>query len=91
MNTIVHEETLTGRPHDTSVQKATSGNEMWMQFNVMSRTQQTNKECFVVYCPLDAARLAGLGHGSLYYRCYNTDIHGWAKFNSQEYRATAPS
>jgi len=39
MNTIVYEETLTGRPHDTSVQKATSDNEMWMQFNVMPRTQ----------------------------------------------------
>jgi len=38
MNTIVYEETLTGRPHDTSVQKATSDNEMWMQFNVMPRT-----------------------------------------------------
>jgi len=35
MNTIVYVETLTGRPHDTSVQKATSDNEMWMQFNVM--------------------------------------------------------
>jgi len=34
----VYEETLTGRPHDTSVQKATSDNEMWMQFNVMPRT-----------------------------------------------------
>jgi len=38
MNTIVYEETLTGQPHDTSVQKATSDNEMWMQFNVMPRT-----------------------------------------------------
>jgi len=38
MNTIVYEETLTGRPHDTSVQIATSDNEMWMQFNVMPRT-----------------------------------------------------
>jgi len=38
MNTIVYEETLTSRPHDTSVQKATSDNEMWMQFNVMPRT-----------------------------------------------------
>jgi len=27
MNTIVYEETLTGRPHDTSVQKATSDDE----------------------------------------------------------------
>jgi len=34
----VYEKTLTGRPHDTSVQKATSDNEMWMQFNVMPRT-----------------------------------------------------
>jgi len=38
MNTIVYGETLTGRPHDTSVQKATSDNEMRMQFNVMPRT-----------------------------------------------------
>jgi len=38
MNTIVYEETLTGRPHDKSVQKATSDNKMWMQFNVMPRT-----------------------------------------------------
>jgi len=38
MNTIVYEETLTGRPHDTSAQKATSENEMWMQFNVMPWT-----------------------------------------------------
>jgi len=38
MNTIVYEDTLTGRPHDTSVQKATSDNEMWMQFNVMPWT-----------------------------------------------------
>jgi len=38
MNTIVYEETLTGRPHDTSVQKATSDNEMWMQFNIMPWT-----------------------------------------------------
>jgi len=38
MYTIVYEETLTGRPQDTSVQKATSDNEMWMQFNVMPRT-----------------------------------------------------
>jgi len=38
MNTIVYEETLTGRPHDTSVQKATNDNEMWMQFNVMPWT-----------------------------------------------------
>jgi len=38
MNTIVYEETLTGRPRDTSVQKATSDNEMWMQFNVMPWT-----------------------------------------------------
>jgi len=31
----VYEETLTGQlqPHDTSVQKATSDNEIWMQFN----------------------------------------------------------
>jgi len=34
----VYEETLTGRPHDTSVQKATGDNERWMQFNVMPRT-----------------------------------------------------
>jgi len=27
MNTTVYEETLTGRPHDTSVQEATSDNE----------------------------------------------------------------
>jgi len=27
MKTSVYEETLTGRPHDTSVQKATSDNE----------------------------------------------------------------
>jgi len=40
MNTIVYEETLTGRPHDTSVQKATSDNEIWIQFNVMPRTLQ---------------------------------------------------
>jgi len=39
MNKIVYEETLTGRPHDTSAQKATSDNEMWMQFNVMPRTR----------------------------------------------------
>jgi len=26
MNTTVYEETLTGRPHDTSVQKATGDN-----------------------------------------------------------------
>jgi len=38
MNTIVYEETMTGRPHDISVQKAASDNEMWMQFNVMPRT-----------------------------------------------------
>jgi len=38
MNTIVYEETLTGRPHDTSVQKATSDKEMWMQFNVIPWT-----------------------------------------------------
>jgi len=38
MNTIVYEEMLTGRPHDKSVQKATSDNEMWMQFNVMPWT-----------------------------------------------------
>jgi len=38
MHTIVYEETLTGQPHDTSVQKATSDYEMWMQFNVMPRT-----------------------------------------------------
>jgi len=38
MNTIVYEETLTDRPHDTSVQKATSDNEMWMQFNVVPWT-----------------------------------------------------
>jgi len=40
----VYEETLTGRPHDTSVQKATSDNEMWMQFNVMPRTLAVEKE-----------------------------------------------
>jgi len=49
----VYEETLTGRPHDTSVQKAATDNEnvdavtltscpghhsVWMQFNVMPRT-----------------------------------------------------
>jgi len=38
MNTIVYEETLTGRPRNTSVQKATSDNEMCMQFNVMPWT-----------------------------------------------------
>jgi len=39
MNTIVHEDTLTGRPRDTSVQKATSDNEnAEMQFNVMPPT-----------------------------------------------------
>jgi len=38
VNTIVYEETLTGRPQDTSVQKATSDNVMWMQFNVMPWT-----------------------------------------------------
>jgi len=37
MNAIVYEETLIGRPHDTSVQQA-SDNEMWMQFNVMPWT-----------------------------------------------------
>jgi len=42
MNTIVYEETLTGRPHDTSVQKATSDKEMWMQFNVMPRTPEVS-------------------------------------------------
>jgi len=31
----VYEETLTGRPHDTSVQKATVKMKMSMQFNVM--------------------------------------------------------
>jgi len=31
----VYEETLTGQPHDTPVQKAASDNENWMQFNVM--------------------------------------------------------
>jgi len=41
MNTIVYEETLTGRPHDTSVHKATSDNEMRMQFNVMPWTRRT--------------------------------------------------
>jgi len=41
----MYEETLTGRPHATSVQKATSDNEnvdaghpVWMQFNVIPRT-----------------------------------------------------
>jgi len=38
MNTIVYEETLTGRPHDILIQKATSDNEMWMQFNVVPWT-----------------------------------------------------
>jgi len=41
MNTIVYEETLNGWLHDTSVQKATIDNEMWMQFNVMPRTAVT--------------------------------------------------
>jgi len=36
----VYEETLTGLPHDTSVQKATSDDEMCMQFNVMPRTRK---------------------------------------------------
>jgi len=34
----MYEETLTGRPHDTSVQKATVAIKMWMQFTVMPRT-----------------------------------------------------
>jgi len=34
----VYEETLTGRPHDTSVQKATSDNKLWMQFDVLQWT-----------------------------------------------------
>jgi len=34
INTTEHEETLTGQPHDTSVQKATSDNDMWMQLTV---------------------------------------------------------
>jgi len=42
MNTIVYEKTMTGRPHDISVQKATSDTEMWMQFNVMPRTHPIN-------------------------------------------------
>jgi len=44
MNTIVYEETLTGQPHDTSVQKATSDNKMWMQFNVMPRNKRPDGE-----------------------------------------------
>jgi len=40
----VHEETLTGRPHDTSVQKATSDKEMCMQFNVMP--WKNKSKCF---------------------------------------------
>jgi len=35
MNTTVYEVTLTGRPHDTSVQKLPMKMKMWMQFNVM--------------------------------------------------------
>jgi len=35
----VYEETLTGRPHNTSVQKLPVTMEMWMQLNVMPRTQ----------------------------------------------------
>jgi len=35
----VYEETLTGRPHDTSVQKLPVTMKMWMQFNVMPRTR----------------------------------------------------
>jgi len=50
MNTIVYEETLTGRPHDTSVQKAASDNEMWMQFNVMPRTQELSRKIVETGC-----------------------------------------
>jgi len=42
----MYEETLTGRPHDTSVQTATSDNEMWMQFNFMPRTIYP---CVIIY------------------------------------------
>jgi len=38
MNTTVDEETLTSRPHDTSVQKAAVTMKMWMQFKVMPWT-----------------------------------------------------
>jgi len=38
MNTTVYEETLTGRPHDTSIQKATSDKENVDSVNVMPRT-----------------------------------------------------
>jgi len=39
----VYEETLTGWPHDTSVQKLPFAMKMWMwmQFNVMPRTMIT--------------------------------------------------
>jgi len=40
INTTVYEETLTGRPHDTSVQKLPVT--MWMQFKVMLWTSLAN-------------------------------------------------
>jgi len=57
----VYEETLTGRPHNTSVQKATSEMKMWMQFNVMPRTKHVdhNRQALEqVYC------------ASCFYYCY---------------------
>jgi len=38
LNTTVYGETLTGRPHDISVQKLPVTMKMWMQFNVMPCT-----------------------------------------------------
>jgi len=42
MNTTVYEETLTGWPHDTSVQKATSDNE---NVDAFERHAQDNTRC----------------------------------------------
>jgi len=56
INTTVYEETLTGRPHDTSVQKPPVTNKIWMQFNVMLWTSLAN---FVFKWLLDSQYPAG--------------------------------
>jgi len=53
---------LTGRPHDTRVQKATSDNKKWMQFNVMPWTSYV--KCIKMFLVMNVC--------SVFVRCFNT-------------------
>jgi len=66
----VHEETLTGRPHDASVQKATSDNEN--EDAVERRALDiTRCGCSLTSCPEQCLEYRAIARGALKYSTWN--------------------